>query len=318
MEITVGIVVLNYNTYSDTIVCVDTIIATIHKKYKIYIVDNQSSDGSFEMLRRKYVQNMDVEVILTQENSGFSNGNNYGIRAAIADGAKYILLTNPDVEFYKNAIDSMVNNLDRDEEIGVIGPIVKFTDRNFNPNLCRKPYNTLRYLFSRKPLYYLRNISQKLQTEINVNRSKRKSIYKFRGMVSGCCFLIRNSLIEEIGYLDEIPFLYFEEMILAKKMEKTDYITALDLNASILHKEKQSTSKIGTAFQTYHLYLSGFYFMKRYVHTNFLFLFGIGVQNGLVYSLRALQDPSYANLWKKFINKQKELLFKNTFAPIKN
>ena len=78
MNIMVAVIVLNYKTKEETIKCVESIIGhTQDSEYEVFIVDNDSKDGSYEFLADKYEKNHKVMVFKTKKNEGYSAGNNY-------------------------------------------------------------------------------------------------------------------------------------------------------------------------------------------------------------------------------------------------
>ena len=120
----VGIIILNYNTWEETEVCVDSIRKFTSIEYKIYIVDNCSKDDSTEKLAKKYLSDKDVKFIKNSENNGYSAGNNIGIYQAEKDGCEYIFIVNSDVELLNDAFSIMLQTLMDTQEGMMIGPSV--------------------------------------------------------------------------------------------------------------------------------------------------------------------------------------------------
>lgn len=145
MKIKVGIVILNYNTAEDTINCIDSIKKTTNISYCIYVVDGCSTDTSFEVLS-PLNNSKEIKVVKVPINGGFSYGNNIGIKLAIKDGCDYVLISNPDVVYYKNSIDSMIYKLQNNPEIGAIGPSTRSLDQD-ESQLFRKVYTKKMYFF---------------------------------------------------------------------------------------------------------------------------------------------------------------------------
>ena len=99
-----AVVILNYNTFEDTVVCVDSIKKyAACSSYKIYVVDNASPDKSGQLLSSKYAQDDKVQVLISERNLGFSGGNNIGIREALEEGFEYIYLLNSDIILQNDA-----------------------------------------------------------------------------------------------------------------------------------------------------------------------------------------------------------------------
>lgn len=287
-----GIIILNYNTYSDTVACVKSIEETTSCDYLIYIIDGCSADDSAGKLKNMYKSNKRIKVIQSDINGGFSYGNNIGIREACLDNCTYLLISNPDVEYYDNAIDSMLFNIENNSDIGVIGPSTKSLDQD-ESQLFRKPYTKEIYNFSKKPLRYIRRYFPWLQSEYCSIIKDETNIFKFRGMVRGCCFMFSTDLVKKMGLLDDHVFLYSEEWILAKKLDSQGLKCACDFNSRILHKEATSTEQRGSSFQTFHLYLSAYYYLKEYLEIGKIGLLYYLIANIFSYSIHSMCSSEY-------------------------
>ena len=303
---TIGIVILNYNTFDDAVACVESVAKTTKADYLIYIVDNCSEDNSYSKLLDCFHENRKIKVMRSDYNGGYSYGNDIGIRQAITDGCNYILIANPDIVFYEDSIDKLLEALKSDDRIGVIGPSISSLDQE-ESQLLRKVYTPKVYFFSKKPFLYLSKVFKNLKTEYNYPESKDE-LYLFKGMVSGCCFLMASDLFNELGLLDDHVFLYTEEWILAKKLRDLGKYCAYDPGAKVLHKEATSTAKVGTGFQSFHLYLSAFYYLKYYSGCQKSFLWFSYFQNVIGYSVKSMKSKSYRSRLFKFIDAQNKLM----------
>lgn len=92
------IVILNYMNYKETITCIDSVLLQKKISFQVVVVDNGSSNESFQVLGEKYCRNRLVHVIRARKNYGFAKGNNIGIRYARKRlRADYVLLVNSDI-----------------------------------------------------------------------------------------------------------------------------------------------------------------------------------------------------------------------------
>lgn len=303
----VGIVILNFNTFDDTRECIESIKKTTKCHFHIYVVDNASTDNSADELKRRYNGESNITLIFNDINGGYSFGNNIGIKAAICDGCDYILISNPDIIFYQGAIDVLLADIQNDQLIGAIGPSTRSLDQE-ESQLLRKTYNLKLYLFSKKPLRYFSKLNSNLRTELPYPSKADRMPFLFHGMVRGCCFIMRSEVFQQIGLFDDNVFLYSEEWIIAHKLEQLKLFCAYDNRAKVLHKEATSTQKAGTGFQSYHLYLSAFYYAKKYLKVNRAVQYLLYEQNVMNYRFKACRDKSYRKLLKPFIAASKQLL----------
>lgn len=260
-----GIVILNYNSYKYTLSCVDSVKKTISSaSYRVYVVDNASTDGSDKILRESFDGDESVIFIRAEENNGFSAGNNIGLRLAVGQGCEYVLCTNNDVLFSDGAIETMAAVLDNEHDVAVVGP--KVFNGDGTVQRCTKGImNAKTFVFSKKPWIYF--------DIFGISRKYRYAKYDYEqpiyptGMVSGCCFMIRADVLAEIDYLDEKIFLYHEEDVLGAKLRKIGRKVKLETAATIVHFGGASTSK-NKAFTRYHAFKSGLYYLKAYAATS--------------------------------------------------
>lgn|GEM_PF-5686831 len=87
---------------------------------ELIVVDNSSNDLQFNFLQRK-LKSMNVLLIKTQSNLGYAGGNNFGIRRSTG---KYILILNDDVIIESNLIKGLVEIVQSNDTIGIIGPVI--------------------------------------------------------------------------------------------------------------------------------------------------------------------------------------------------
>lgn len=255
----VGIVILNYNCAKLSIECIENIRANTALKYKIYLVDNNSVDDSFSVLKNYADGFSDTTLIQAEKNGGYSYGNNLGIKVALEDECENLVIINPDVVVEKNAIDIMIDTLNKNENVAVVGPKVI---TNGKPLIYAKKGITLKqYLWTRKPLAFL-----------NFNRTNKKLHYKlnldatavFDGMVGGCCFAIKSSVMAEIGLFDDNMFLYFEEDALWSRFSRLNYLSAIEPNAVVYHMHSGTIGDMKKPFACRCREYSAIYYLKTY------------------------------------------------------
>ena len=259
----VGIVILNYNDYDTTKKYVEKI-----KNFKvlneIVIVDNNSTDGSYEKL--KNISGKKISVIKTDNNKGYAYGNNVGINYLNEHSdVDYIIISNPDILLEEKDISSLKSDLDNNEEIAMISPVIKQLDETIRgwrlPTLKDEILQNINYIQrkARKNLFYKDDKYKNKLTRVDV--------------VSGCFFMIRKDVMKLIGNFDESTFLYYEENIIAKKLKNINKKTYVDNNVTITHDLSVSVDKSFNSIKKYKLLKdSQKYYVKNYLKTN---VFGI-------------------------------------------
>jgi GT2 family glycosyltransferase len=115
----VGVVILNYNGKALAEQCIRSVLNSPYPNKEIILVDNASTDGSFEYLRSVFAG---VICVANSENLGVAGGRNRGFREAILRGADYVLSLDNDTRIVSNLIDALVAVAESDPRIGVVGP----------------------------------------------------------------------------------------------------------------------------------------------------------------------------------------------------
>jgi len=122
---TVYIIVLNFNRKDDTLDCLESLYRMDYPNFRVVMVDNGSKDGSALAVMDAYQQ---AHVIENKANLMFSEGNNVGIRAALAEGAGYVMLLNNDTVVAPNMLTKMMEAMKVHPEAGIAGPMICWRD----------------------------------------------------------------------------------------------------------------------------------------------------------------------------------------------
>ena len=262
----IGIVILNYNDYETTIIFLKQI-----RKYQcidyICIVDNASTDESVEKLRPYCIDN--VHIILLEENDGYSSGNNSGIKFLVEEKAcQYIFVSNPDIEVEELAIINMVETINSDPTIALLGPTIH---ENNAVNRGWKLPTILDDILANLPL-----ISKSANKKLLYDESHYQSILSKVEVVSGCFFLVRADVLEHINYFDENTFLYYEENILGKKLKDKRYQSYILNTTKVIHHHSISIDKnVAHLNKIKILKESQRYYQKNYNNASFIGIIGL-------------------------------------------
>jgi hypothetical protein len=178
-------------------------MSTKYDFFEIIVVDNNSNDGSIDLLRHQYPE---VKLIINLRNYGYTKAINQALRLS---KGKYKVVLNPDTELMPKSIDIMINHMKSSKNIGIVGPKVLNKDGSFQKS-CRRGVASPGAVFS-----YFLGLSDKYPnnkkfTGYHLNHLDENIIHEVSG-VSGSCMLIKNNLINKIGYFDERYFAYQED-----------------------------------------------------------------------------------------------------------
>ncbi len=231
------------------------------------VVDNASTDGSPQMVRKKFPW---VYLIENKSNLGFARGCNIGIRSV---KARYYLLLNSDAATMGNALDVMVSFMDANPDIGASGGLILTEDGKTQPSTLVYP-NYFNLLFSRASLL----------SKIPVFRWKMQELRKVPDEITdvpalaGGFLILRNEALQEIGLLDERFFIYLEDIDICRRLQKAGWRVVFNPNARILHSWGASSAKRrAQSFWWHHMSMFK-YFQKHYPYLlpiNLLLGFGL-------------------------------------------
>lgn len=252
--INLSIIILNYNTKDLTIQCLESLAKQYSEQLKsgefeVIVVDNSSTDDSVSSIKKKVLSIKNVKLIENKENVGFSKGNNIGAENA---RGKYLFFLNSDTEVEDQGLIKMVEFMEQNEKVGVLGARLKNIDGT-NQKSVGKFYN-------------LQNVSLMLMgaERLGMLRFSPNKILK-ADWVMGAAMMARSDLFKKIGGFDEKMFMYMEDVELCFRIKKSGFNIYFYPDINIVHKERGSSNK---TFAVTNIYKGLLYFYKK--HGNFL------------------------------------------------
>jgi GT2 family glycosyltransferase len=206
----VDVVVVTYRS-------ADTIVGAVQPltgldTVRVIVVDNASDDGTVDALA-----GLRVEVLAQADNRGFAHGCNVGIAAG---DAPYVLLLNPDARLDGAALRTLVDELERDADAGIVAPRILEPDGSLDFSLRRFP----RLRSSLAQAFFLHRVfpAAKWTDEVIRDPSAYDAAHGVE-WASGACLLVRRPLLERLGGLDEGFFLYSEDVDLCARVWKEGF-----------------------------------------------------------------------------------------------
>lgn len=225
MQKELSIILINYKRVNDTIECINSLFNSSYYNFDIIVIDNGSMDGSVEILRNRF---QNINLIANKENLGFSEGNNIGIRIALENNYKYILLLNNDTIVAKDALYNLINTFKQEPEVGILGSkivyydypdMIWFAGGYFNPNSAMGKHYGIK------------------EKDIGQYDKESESDY-----ITGCCLLTKLEVVENIGLLDSNYFAYLEDVDFCLRAKKAGYKIKYQPKAVIYHKVSTTSS----------------------------------------------------------------------------
>jgi GT2 family glycosyltransferase len=259
----VSIVILNWNGWKDTLECLESLFLIGYPNYQIIIVDNGSEDQSIERIwdyangklkikssfisctsppqhhkmveftlkeiddnasKRNLDCNIRIILIKSDENFGFAEGNNIGIRFALNYlGPDYVLLLNNDTFVEEKFLENLVEVAETDKKIGIVGPKVCYYH---NPTIINSAG-------------VLMNWHAGIGTNLGIGDIDNGQFDKTLDLdaLIGVCLLIRASLFKEVGYLDKKFFLLLEETDFCIRARINNFKVIFHPKSKVYHKE---------------------------------------------------------------------------------
>ena len=285
---TVGIIILNYNNYNDTINCINTIEKFNTFPIKYVIVDNGSTNpesvikldeflrNAFKDKYKKIEENQPsnilpyVSLLVSHTNDGYARGNNKGLELASRDEEiKEILILNNDVLFVEDTIPTLLAKKSKLKDCAIISPALYTKDLSDFDYTCARmapsAWSLIKecFMLGLNINSYRNVIKQKYWLFIKNPELKQKDIIEIE-MPSGSCMLIEKKLFKEIGWFDPNTFLYFEENILFAKIYSRGLKNYLLPKVSCIHLGASSTKKVASYFIQRCGLESRTYYLKTY------------------------------------------------------
>lgn len=251
--IVLSIIILSYNTKDLTLQCLQSVIKQYKKEFdnnkvEIIIVDNNSSDDSVSQISRlnkDFGRQANLTIILNKENVGFAKGCNIGVKAA---RGKYILFLNSDTEVLDNGFLQMVEFLEKNPRIAVLGGKLHNADGSTQPS-AGKFYtiiNLIIMLLGLERLGFLRSSPHKIQKV---------------DWVSGACMMVRRDVFEKLTGFDEELFMYMEDMEICFRAQKFGFETYFYPGIKLKHKSFGSSNR---SFAIINIYAGILHFYSKH------------------------------------------------------
>lgn len=259
--VSVIIVTWNSEDYIDS--CLQSLYHSVCSlELEIYVVDNASQDNTIQIIKTKFPN---VNLIQLDKNTGYTHGINEGLDRTTGD---FILLLNPDTIVHQNAIEIMVNFLRDHDDVGLVGPQLLNPDGTIQPS-CREfpsfdilwiELVALHRLFSgtrRFDRWRMGYFEHKSSREVD--------------QPMGACVLIRQSVMRQIGKLDENFFMFYSDVDLCYQVRQLNYTNYFLIDAQVTHHKGVSVKRVKPAMiRSSHQ--SMYYFLKKHNRDHFFAL----------------------------------------------
>jgi len=241
-----AIIILNWNNWPDTLACVASCHRLTWPGARIIVVDNGSTDGSEELLRKRFPE---AEIIQTGSNLGFAGGNNAGIRHALSQGAEYVWLLNNDAVAEPDSLTKLIEAMEQYGDAAIAGSKIFYDD---NP----------------ERIWFAGGIWERNRLRIRQRGAGEYDHGQYEqlctvGSVSGCSMIVRSSAIEKIGLMNETYFLYWEDTDWCARAWEQGF-KVLFVPASRIRHKVAATIAPRSERQYYYNTRNGLFFCRRH------------------------------------------------------
>ncbi len=231
-----SVVIVNYNVQYFLDQCLKSVFASGSRlNMEVFVVDNNSVDGSLEMVSQKYPQ---VHLIANRKNLGFSRASNQGI--AVSKG-RYVLLLNPDTVVEDDTLPRVVNFMDQHPDAGGLGVKMLDGQGRFLPESKRglpTPAVAFFKIFGLSALFPKSETFGKYHLGyLNPDQTQQVDV------LSGAFMLLRSQVLKKTGYLDEEFFMYGEDIDISYRISQAGYKNYYFPHTRIIHYKGESTKK---------------------------------------------------------------------------
>ncbi len=231
MQNSTGIVILNFNSYKLTCELVIKCLSFDFFSY-VVLVDNASEDDFSEFVNE--VNNSKLIYHQNEQNVGYAAGNNVGLKILKEKKCHIGFIANPDVILGLDSIVLISDFLEKNKDYAV----ASCSRSGANGKITRQYWNLPNYFHAcLESLYLFRRYFEKRMVYISnkVVNDKKESGYIDVDVVGGAFFGCQLSILEEINYLDENTFLWYEENILSHKLHMAGYKVACLTSCHYVH-----------------------------------------------------------------------------------
>lgn len=252
----IGFIILHYNVFDETKNCVESILKNIKNSKKIIIVDNGSSNNSAKELEKYYKENSEVEIIETNKNLGFANGNNFGYAYAKKKyDMDFCVVMNNDMEILQEDFVDKIYNFYNKDKFDILGPDIFSTKLKYHQNPQAQRNYKLNELIRFRNILFLRNKFPKLffglsniKQKLIKPKIKNKELIKqtiFGCPLHGACYIFSRRFLDNHNkcFFDK-TFMYQESYILHYLATQKNEVIVYYPEIQVLHHEDVATDSV--------------------------------------------------------------------------
>jgi GT2 family glycosyltransferase len=247
-DIKIGIITVTYNSSEVIDDFMSSLLCQEHENFLLYVVDNNSIDNTLKIITENYLDPR-TRIISNLKNLGVAQGNNQGIKTALKDKCDLILLINNDVKFDPDLVGTLNSEIDV-EPSDILVPKIMFYDE------------PKKVWFGGGTFFGITHFPRHIgwgEIDLKEHRSNTKIEY-----APTCCMLIRRSVFERIGLMDEKYFVYVDDVDFCLRAKMNSIKMYYTPKTMLFHKVSSLTG-LESDFSLYYGTRNRVYFVKKHV-----------------------------------------------------
>ncbi|MFA6940920.1 MAG: glycosyltransferase family 2 protein [Clostridiaceae bacterium] len=221
-----AIIILNFNSYNQTIECIESVKNITYPNYEIIVVDNNSKDDSLQLIKSSFPG---IILLKSEDNLGYASGNNLGIKYALDENIEYICILNNDAAVDKNFLQPVIKTLIDDKKAAAAGPSICYYGQDDIIQAMGGNINLYTGLSSLK--FKGKKHSEIKESLISVD------------YLGGACFVVKADILKKIGLIPENYFLFYEETEFFLNIKRQGYRLISVRDSKVYHKVSGTISK---------------------------------------------------------------------------
>ncbi|MDP3900667.1 MAG: glycosyltransferase family 2 protein [bacterium] len=229
-----SIIIVNWNVESLLYRCLKSIfVFTQGIDFEVIVIDNNSTDGSVQMLNELSFEHRNLRIFFNAKNIGFAKANNQGLRAA---QGKYALFMNPDMEVTENTAKKLFQYMEAHPDVGASTCQLQYSDGHRQPNVKRNPtfFSQLWLLYKLHHFWQPKFFRNYLAKDFDYSQEQAVE------QIMGAFIFARRELMTQIGGWSEDYFVWWEDLDLCKRLQQiNEKIVYLPISR-VLHYEGKS------------------------------------------------------------------------------
>jgi GT2 family glycosyltransferase len=213
----VSIIILNYNGMKFVDKCLTSVLNTKYHNFEVIFVDNASTDGSLEYVKKRFGRNRHLKFVINEKNYGFAKGNNIGVRHAKGE---YVVFLNVDTEVDSHWLTELVKVMSSDASIGAAqSKLLTMNDR--------KRIDACGLMLTPYGFFAERGSGE-------VDRGQCDSAVEIFA-AKGAAMAVKREVLEKVGPFDEDYFIFAEEVDLCWRIWLAGYRVVLVPKSIVFH-----------------------------------------------------------------------------------